>query len=211
MPTRKHKHTSKTKRKSAHGRYHTRIERMKRKSRLFWLRLIRDKHQPEKVAAGFAIGMFVAITPTIPFQMVLSIFFATLFRVNRLVGIIAVWITNPITAPFVYYFNYVLGRYMLGYPGGLTLERVKIFVAKARLTFDIDHWVAFVRVGTELGADILIPLIFGSLFVAVIASLLSYFTALPICRWVSANRPHLLRSALHGIRSRTKEIRKRLK
>ncbi len=54
------------------------------------------------IAVGLAMGLFIAFTPTIPFQILLCAIGAILLRVNLSVAVAAVMITNPVTAVPVY-------------------------------------------------------------------------------------------------------------
>lgn len=65
-----------------------------------------------KVLGGVFIGVFVAFIP-MPFQMLLVAFLAIVFNVNLPITILLVWITNPLTMPFIYYFEYELGNIVL--------------------------------------------------------------------------------------------------
>ncbi len=74
-----------------------------------------DPLQPHRVALGAALGMLVAFTPTIGFQMVIVLTLASLLRANKLVGVPLVWISNPLTIPPIFYAGYSLGRRILGW------------------------------------------------------------------------------------------------
>ncbi|MBM4026168.1 MAG: DUF2062 domain-containing protein [Planctomycetes bacterium] len=65
------------------------------------------------VAGGLALGLFVAFTPTIPFQMLLTTVGALYFRVNLPVGLAACWVTNPLTALPFYWMAFEIGRYTM--------------------------------------------------------------------------------------------------
>ncbi|MBF0449849.1 MAG: DUF2062 domain-containing protein [Candidatus Magnetomorum sp.] len=79
-------------------------------------RFIRLRGTPEQIAWGVAIGFFVAMTPTMGFQTYIVIPLAALVGVSKVASAIAVWLTNPLTAPFLYGFNYMIGAMILGYP-----------------------------------------------------------------------------------------------
>lgn len=63
---------------------------------------------------GAAVGLFVAFTPTFPFQMLLAAAGAIWFRVNLPLAVTACWITNPLTAVPIYMSAWRLGRSTLG-------------------------------------------------------------------------------------------------
>jgi uncharacterized protein (DUF2062 family) len=56
---------------------------------------------PHQIALGAAIGMFIAMTPTIGIQMALVMLVALLtrpfFHFNRVAALVMVYLSNPIT------------------------------------------------------------------------------------------------------------------
>ena len=56
--------------------------------------------------------MFCAFIP-VPFQMLLAAIGAVILRVNILVAVPTVWITNPFTMTPIFYFCYLVGVQML--------------------------------------------------------------------------------------------------
>ena len=74
-----------------------------------------------KIAAGVAAGLFWAMMP-IPFQMLPAGITAYLLRFNVPAAITCVWITNPVTWPFILYWQYRLGASMLGQNAPTTAE-----------------------------------------------------------------------------------------
>ncbi|WP_394131070.1 DUF2062 domain-containing protein [Shewanella maritima] len=69
-----------------------------------------------KSAPGaFAIGLFSAWMP-IPFQMILAAAMAIFFNVNLPISVALVWLTNPVTMPFMFYGAYWVGSKLLGNP-----------------------------------------------------------------------------------------------
>jgi len=80
----------------------------------FIYRVLHVDDTPHRIALGLAIGVFVAWTPTMGVQMVLTVLLAALLRANKLVGVPFVWISNPLTIPVIYGPNYLIGRWLLG-------------------------------------------------------------------------------------------------
>ena len=65
------------------------------------------------VAGGVAMGIIIAMTPTVGIQMILVVIIHTIIRVNRLAGIIMVYISNPLTLIPIYWLDYVVGSIAL--------------------------------------------------------------------------------------------------
>ncbi len=93
-----------------------RRDSVKKFARYFYHRFIRLHGSPEEVAWGAAIGFFVAMTPTMGIQTYLAVPIAALFRISKVAAALTVWLTNPVTAPIIYGFNYMAGAKLLGYP-----------------------------------------------------------------------------------------------
>jgi len=66
------------------------------------------------VAGGVGVGLFLAFIP-IPVQMLLTIPFALLMRVNLPVTFTAIWVTNPITFAPMFIFAFKVGTWITGY------------------------------------------------------------------------------------------------
>ena len=81
---------------------------------------------PKEIALGFALGLFVGMTPVMGFHTVIAVFFATMFKWNKISAALAVWITNPVTAPVIYGLTFLLGAKAIG------LEKAQAF---SRQTF----------------------------------------------------------------------------
>jgi len=67
------------------------------------------------VAWGLSVGLFVAYVP-IPFQMLLAAGISILIGCNLPVAVVAVWVSNPITMPPMFFAAYKLGALLLGIP-----------------------------------------------------------------------------------------------
>ena len=81
-----------------------------------------DSH-PRHIALGFAVGVFISITPFFGIHTPLAIAAAFLFRLNKLTCINGAWVNTPITIIPVLGLSYKLGRVLLGQPPGeLTIK-----------------------------------------------------------------------------------------
>jgi uncharacterized protein len=88
---------------------------LKTKLRYFYDQCISLRGEPTTIALGLAIGVFVGVTPTIPFHSAIIVLIGFLFRQNITAAYLGSWIiSNPITIPFLYLSQYELGHKLLG-------------------------------------------------------------------------------------------------
>jgi uncharacterized protein (DUF2062 family) len=69
---------------------------------------------PPYVARGMAIGVFVALTPTIPFHTAIALALAFILKGSKPAAAIGAWVSNPFTVPIFYYGSYKTGVLLLG-------------------------------------------------------------------------------------------------
>ncbi len=99
--------------------------------------LLKIRGEPGEIALGFALGIFIGMSPTMGFQMPIAVFFAAIFRYNKVSAAMGVWITNPLSAPFLYGLTYLLGAKLIGLKNIIPLseqfdlEMLKILFSKA--------------------------------------------------------------------------------
>lgn len=72
-------------------------------------------YQPSFSWGGLSLGLFIALTLTIPFQMILTCLGALYFRVNLPVGFASCWVTNPLTAMPVYLTAWRAGKNIIAH------------------------------------------------------------------------------------------------
>ena len=90
-----------------------------------WIKLLGPRLQDPSLwhinrrsfSIAVAVGIFCAFIP-VPFQMFIAAAAAIWFRVNILVAVPLVWISNPVTMPPIFYFCYLVGIKILGIEPG---------------------------------------------------------------------------------------------
>ena len=137
------------------------------------------------VPRAFAVGLFCAFLP-IPGQMLVAAAFAILFCANLPISIALVWISNPITIPPLFWFNYQVGRWVLNSPP---------------VSFEFQwQWAWFVSELFQIG----LPLLLGSLICGTIAAIVGYASMVLYWRryvmntWRTRHRPKV-KKVLHDI------------
>jgi uncharacterized protein (TIGR03546 family) len=88
----------------------------KRILRYHWLKFLRLQDDPRKLAWGMALGIFVGVTPTVPFHTVAVLTLAPLLRISPVTAFIGIQICNPLTMPPLYVASYKVGQFLL-FPG----------------------------------------------------------------------------------------------
>ncbi len=107
------------------------------------------------VSGAMAVGLFCAFVP-LPFQMLIAALGAILFRVNILIAVPTVWISNPVTIAPMFYFCYLIGARILD---------TQLGEFHFELSFD---WLA-----TELGL-IWQPFLLGCFIVASLSAFIGF-------------------------------------
>lgn len=79
--------------------------------------ICRSSNDPESMARGVGLGLFVGFLPSIGFQIVLALFLAGFFNANRIVAAAGTLVTNPFTAVPLSAFSLWLGDWIL--PGAV--------------------------------------------------------------------------------------------
>lgn len=130
---------------------------LKQKIKGFTERIKKIKGDPNFIALGMAIGVFVGITPTFPFHTGIAIVLAYILRASKAAAAIGVWIGNPFTIPFIYLGSYKTGALILG----------------TSLPFDAKY-TTFSEL-TSLGLDATLALLMGGVIIGIPLAVVSYF------------------------------------
>jgi uncharacterized protein (DUF2062 family) len=134
---------------------------------------------PHDVAMGLAVGVFVAVTPTIPFHTAIALTLALVLKVSKPAAVIGVWFSNPITIPPMYYGSYKLGMLLLGRSGSP------------------DFSVHSVLELLKQGADVTIAMIIGGAVLGIVPAIASYFVTRHFFRKIRARRAIKKRLPIH--------------
>ena len=119
------------------------------------LRELRGK--PREISLGMAVGVFVGLTPTVPFHTVLAVSLAALLRGSKLAAALGVWVSNPLTIPFFYYGSYRLGKFALGYQ---------------ELAMPHDYSLISLM---KLGGHVTVAMVHGGVLLGILPALVVYF------------------------------------
>lgn len=84
--------------------------------------ILLHNENPMKVSIALGFGAFMGVSPIWGFQMLTAAFLAHLMRLNKILVLLASNISIPPLIPFIIYFSYKTGGWVLGVTGTLTKE-----------------------------------------------------------------------------------------
>jgi len=141
--------------------------------RRFLAPVLRINDTPRALALGVALGVFIAMTPTVGVQMLLVVVIHTLVGANRLAGIVMVYISNPFTLVPIYWLDYVVGSFLLGRELCSYADFSAHVGSVARLAGRWEFWAATKEL-FSLGGDLAIPTFLGGIVVGLILAVPAY-------------------------------------
>jgi uncharacterized protein len=132
---------------------------LKKRLKNFHENFLSLKGEPRAIAMGMAVGVFVGVTPTIPFHTFLIILFGLLWRHNLTAAYMGSWlISNPLTIPIFYFSQYELGIHILG-------------MTRSHLVLTDYSFQSII----SLGWQIILPLMTGGMITAPFFAIPAYF------------------------------------
>ena len=123
----------------------------------------------KSVSGSIALGLFWSVIP-IPVQMIASSICTVAIRVNVPIAICLVWISNPLTMAPIFYFNYIVGVWIIDEP-----------IKSKSFEPNID-WIM-----SQLEL-IWMPLYLGSFVVGIFLAFFGYLSVRLYWRWYVINK-----------------------
>ncbi len=87
--------------------------KLERTARYYYRQLQRLPGNPRKLALAVALGVFIGITPTVPFHFALALSLSTLLGLSRLAAALGTLVSNPLTLVPTYYACFKIGQLLL--------------------------------------------------------------------------------------------------
>ncbi len=78
------------------------------------LKISSIRAEPNNVALGYALGIFLAASPFIGIKVFIAIPLSILLKWNKMAALIGIFHINPLTGPVFYGFSFVVGKTILG-------------------------------------------------------------------------------------------------
>ncbi len=142
--------------------------------RYYYRRFQRLKGDPYALAGGFAIGVFIGVTPTIPLHTVVIIILTIVTKTSTVAGILSSWIVcNPLTYLPIYYFSMKIGNVITPYH--LSWSKIKDVVD---LLIAGDSFSTSIHAIAGLGYETLTVMLTGGTVLAIPFTIASYYLSL---------------------------------
>ncbi len=148
----------------------------KRSIKYFYVKFMRLKGDPQSLAIGTAIGVFLGILPIMPFQTILVVLVTVATRSSTIAAILSSFLAaNPLTYVPQYYFSTTIGNALTPYD--LTWSRIK---EAMDLMLQDPGFYKSLMIIVELGYEAVIVLLVGGAVLAFPFAVASYFLSLPL-------------------------------
>ncbi|MDD3814331.1 MAG: DUF2062 domain-containing protein [Desulfocapsaceae bacterium] len=147
---------------------------LKRIARYYYLKFMRLKGDPQSLAFGTAIGVFIGVTPTMPLHTILIILITVVTRTSTIAALLgSLMVCNPITYVPQYYLATIIGNVLTPYQ--LSWARIKevleILLHHPGLQKSLEALFG-------LGYEAAIVLVVGGIVLALPFAIVSYFISL---------------------------------
>ncbi len=137
-----------------------------RKAREYYYLLIKGRESPERIARGFAVGVFIAFNPLLGFHTILCIFFSIIFKASKTASILGSLVCNPFTIPVIYFSEYEVGKFFMN-----------IFNFDVEIVHLSDFKELTLKAIVEFGKSIAYPICIGSIIFGAIFSIIAYIAS----------------------------------
>jgi uncharacterized protein len=136
-------------------------------------KLVSINDKPVLVAKGFALGSFIGMLPIPGFQVIVSLFVASLLRINYKAACLGVFNTNVFTGVFVFMFNFWLGQKILG--------------ISPEFTFPDRIGLSFLKTILAAGTDVFLCMLAGGIISGIISAILGYYIVIRLLARLNTN------------------------
>lgn len=145
------------------------MNKLKKRSVAYWYhKILRERGTPGFIARGWAVGLFVNFFIPCFFQVVTAIPLAFLFKGSRVAAVMATFISNNFTIPFLYPVQCYIGGYLICKP--LRYEQVTTNLSEIITNPSYESIY-------QLGMHLVLAFFAGGIVLGIISAILGYFIA----------------------------------
>ena len=134
-----------------------------------YIKLARQAGEPDYIARGVAIGLFVGLLIPFGVQIPVAIGLAFIFKAAKIPAFACTWVTNHFTVFIIYPVQCWIGSYLIGSP--LSFENVE---KQLKVVIDERTWASLKALGGQLVASFFA----GGFLFGIVLAIPGYFIAL---------------------------------
>lgn len=134
--------------------------------RLLKSKMVRERMPVNRIAAGWAIGMFYGCVIPFGFQLILSIPTAVFFKASKIGASVGTLVTNPISIWFIYPVQCYAANRLIG--GNLTYDAITAAMKKVIEAGDYSTLLS-------LGGELVVSFFIGGFLLAAVCVPLTFF------------------------------------
>ncbi|MEC9476107.1 MAG: DUF2062 domain-containing protein [Planctomycetota bacterium] len=147
-----------------------------------WRRILQLQGSAHSIALGTAIGLFIAMTPTVGLQMIIIVLISLVIPANRLAGFIMVYISNPLTVVPIYWLDYWVGLKCLSQTGMTRQDFETRWIEAQSKAAEAGWYEGSLELMRSFGNDVLGPMFLGGAVVGLVCALPAYPLTLKFVR-----------------------------
>ena len=164
---------------------------IRRTVKFYYIKLVRLRGSPHSLALGSAVGVFIGITPTIPFHTIMIFFAALMTRSSFIAGLITSWLVcNPLTYLPQYYLSFKIGNWVT--PWDLSWTRIENVMDTLLSSGSFSESMSAIF---SLGIDAIFVMLIGGALLATPFTIASYYIFYAL--FVKINRKRAEKHILH--------------
>ena len=153
--------------------------------RRLWRLAVHANDQPDRVAKGVALGLFIGWLPLVGIQTVIAIVLCWPLRANFAASVPGVWLSNPLTMVPMYLLNNWVGSLFYGRRISLAeMKEIWDTVAEYGL-LGIDDATMYLL--TKVW-DITAPMLVGGVLIGLVVAIPGYFLSLKAANAINKRR-----------------------
>lgn len=172
-------------------------------------RVRRLPDSPRRIARGIFAGVFTSFTPLFGLHFVIAALMSKVIRGNIFASLMATFVGNPLTFPFIGYMSMKLGHLILGTRFDEATHRTLVgkFMGAgndlkhnflALFNDDTAHWGNLYRFYYE----VFLPYLVGGIVPGIIAGLVAYYLSEPLIGAYQKRRRKKLRERFEKLRAK---------
>ncbi|MEM6306249.1 MAG: DUF2062 domain-containing protein [Pseudomonadota bacterium] len=172
-------------------------------------RMQRLPDSPERIARGIWVGVFVTFSPLFGLHFLISVVIARLMKANILAALMATFVGNPLTFPFIAVASLQTGHWLLGTQ--MSVAEFRALSAKfANAGSDLWHNALAIFTDEKVdwsglaifSRDVFYPYLIGGILPGVICATIAYYLCVPVLHAYQKRRKGQIKAKFEAMKAK---------